>query len=162
MAKPRLPGHESDAERYRRFSVGDSRAAHPYLAFLGLRGQETEGLVQKLEAGLPFPAFERLQRTLGVTSGELAAVVGIPVRTLARRRTQGRLTPGESDRLVRVSRVFARGVDLYDGDAGRAVEWLKSPILALGGKRPFDLLVTEVGARDVETILGRLEHGVFS
>jgi putative toxin-antitoxin system antitoxin component (TIGR02293 family) len=58
--------------------------------------------------------------------------------------------------------VFARTVDLYDGDATRALGWLTSALIALEGRRPFDLLATEVGARDVETILGRLEHGVFS
>jgi putative toxin-antitoxin system antitoxin component (TIGR02293 family) len=162
MAKPRSPLTKNDVERYRRFSTGESRTAHAYLAFLGLSGQETFGLVRKLETGLPFSAFERLRRTLGVTAGEFASVIGIPERTLARRRNLGRLTPGESDRLVRVSRVFARTIDLYDGDATRARGWLTSALIALEGRRPFDLLATEVGARDVETILGRLEHGVFS
>lgn len=162
MAKRRTPPAESDVARYRRFSVGESRATHPYLAFLGLAGEETQGLVSRLESGLPLAAFERLRQNLGVTAGELSSVVGIPPRTFARRKARGRLTRDESDRLVRISRVFARAVDLYDGDAGRAAAWLKAPIVALGGRHPFDLLATEVGARDVETILGRLEHGVFS
>lgn len=63
---------------------------------------------------------------------------------------------------MRVSRIFARAVDVHDGDLERAGAWLRSPIPALGGKRPLDFLSTEVGAREVEAILGRLEDGVFS
>ena len=33
---------------------------------------------------------------------------------------------------------------------------------ALGEKVPLELLVTELGAREVEALIGRLEHGVFS
>jgi putative toxin-antitoxin system antitoxin component (TIGR02293 family) len=40
--------------------------------------------------------------------------------------------------------------------------WLKSPQKALGGKTPLEYSDTEPGAREVEDLLGRLEHGVFS
>ena len=33
---------------------------------------------------------------------------------------------------------------------------------ALGGATPLDFAKTEPGAREVENVLGRLEHGVFS
>lgn len=162
MTRPRTTRTRDDASRYRRFSVGEGRAAHPYLALIGLPAQETAAVLKKLEAGLPFSALERLRGTVGLALGELAGVLGIPPRTLARRRVEGRLSPAESDRLLRVSRVFGQAVDLYHGDVERAAQWLLSPLVALGGKRPIDRLATEVGARDVETILGRLEHGIFS
>lgn len=162
MARSKRPRGTSDLDRYRRFSVGEARTAHPYVAFLGLAPRETSRLLGVLDEGLPFAAFERLLRTAGLSASELAQAVAIPARTLVRRRHAGRLTPAESDRLVRVSRILARAVDVYEGNLERAVLWLKAPIAALGGKRPLDLLPTEVGAREVETVLGRLEHGIFS
>lgn len=42
------------------------------------------------------------------------------------------------------------------------MRWLAMPNKALGGKKPLDLLDTELGAKQVEQILGRIESGVYS
>ena len=52
-------------------------------------------------------------------------------------------------------------VQLYDGDQAAAVTWLKSPCRALGGEVPLDFAKSELGAHEVENVIGRLEHGVF-
>lgn len=48
------------------------------------------------------------------------------------------------------------------GDEEKAVEWLQTPNRALGGERPLDQLDTDVGAREVEDLLGRIAYGVYS
>ena len=64
----------------------------------------------------------------------------ITLRTLHRRKEQGRLEPEESDRLLRLSRVFGRALELFEGDAPAAREWLARPHkTALGGERPMNL-----------------------
>jgi putative toxin-antitoxin system antitoxin component (TIGR02293 family) len=135
---------------------------HEYLSLLGLRSFDTAALLKRLEEGLSFAAFERLKRRLSVSSQELADAALITQRTLARRKRTGRLGPDESDRLVRVSRVFARSIELFEGDVESARSWLMRPVLALGGAVPFEMVKTEVGAREVENLITRLEHGVFS
>jgi putative toxin-antitoxin system antitoxin component (TIGR02293 family) len=92
----------------------------------------------------------------------LAEVVDIRPRTLSRRKEEGRLEPDESDRLLRASRVFGRALELFEADAAEARAWLARPQRALGGAVPLDLLRTELGAREVEDLIGRLEQGVFS
>jgi len=67
----------------------------------------------------------------------------------------------EQDEL-RSSRIFARAVDLFEGDHDAASEWMLSPLPALGGATPNDAVKTEIGARDVENLIGRIEHGVYS
>ena len=119
-------------------------------------------LVAKVEAGLPFRSLEALHDAAGLEWGELSDLVRIPLRTLARRRSAGRLQPEESDRLVRASRVFERAVDLFEGDAPAATRWLRTPQPGLGNRTPLDLASTDIGAREVEDLIGRLEHGVFS
>jgi putative toxin-antitoxin system antitoxin component (TIGR02293 family) len=51
---------------------------------------------------------------------------------------------------------------LFEGDRDAAVEWLTTPQTALGDRVPLDLARTEIGAREVERLVGRLDHGVFS
>jgi putative toxin-antitoxin system antitoxin component (TIGR02293 family) len=47
-------------------------------------------------------------------------------------------------------------------DAEAAQQWLKTPARALGFESPLHFAETEAGAREVENLLGRIEHGVFS
>ena len=96
------------------------------------------------------------------STAELVAILGIPERTLARRRTAGRLAPEESERLLRISSVFEKAVELFDDDVASAVQWLTTPKKALDGEMPLRYARTEPGAREVENLIGRLEYGVFS
>ena len=54
----------------------------------------------------------------------LASIIGIPERTLARRKAVGKLEPDESERLLRVSNLFEKSVELFEGDVTAAVNWL--------------------------------------
>ena len=97
---------------------------------------------------------------MGISSDRVAEIVGIPRRTLARRKIEKRFTSDESERLLRGARVFAKTLRLFDGDRDAAIEWLLTLERALG-KAPADLIHTETGARDVERVIGALEQGVF-
>lgn len=152
----------SDLAELRRRAREKSGGPHSYAALLGLRVAEAPELVERVEAGFSYAAFERLQRNLQLPVEELARLVRIPLRTLARRREAGRLTAEESGRLLRTSRVFALALALFDGDLARARAWLETPAQALGERAPQELATTEVGAREVENLIGRLEHGIFS
>jgi len=71
------------------------------------------------------------------------------------------LTSAESDRTVRMARVYANAVEMI-GDQEKAIQWLSTPNRALGGERPIDQLGTDVGAQMVEDVLGRIAYGVYS
>src|SRR5256885_12614581 len=70
-------------------------------ASLGLAATRTDDLVRQIERGLPFKALESLAALSGLPVNLFASVLGIPERTLARRKAAGRLAPDESERLVR-------------------------------------------------------------
>jgi putative toxin-antitoxin system antitoxin component (TIGR02293 family) len=133
---------------------------HEYLSLLGLRSFDTVSLLKRLDEGLSYAAFERLKRCLKVTSQELADAALINRRTLARRKKAGRFDPGESDRLVRIARVFSRAIELFGGNEDWAKAWMMRPRRALGGPSPFEMARTEVGAREVEKLIHQIEHGV--
>jgi putative toxin-antitoxin system antitoxin component (TIGR02293 family) len=131
-------------------------------ASLGLHSPATSELIEQLEAGFPFQALREFEENSGIAPTVLISVLGIPERTLARRRTAGRLAPEESERLLRISTVFEKAVELFDGDAAAAVQWLTTAKKALGGGTPLQYAKTGPGAREVEDFIGRLEYGVFS
>jgi len=133
---------------------------HEYLSLLGLRSFDTAALLKRLDEGLSYAAFERLKRRLKVSTQELADAALITQRTLARRKKAGRMQPDESDRLVRLARVFSSAIEFYGGNVDSARAWMMRPIPALSGASPFDMAKTEVGAREVEKLIHQIEHGV--
>jgi len=116
----------------------------------------------EIERGLPIRNFFALGRALDISQERLATAISLPVRTLLRRQAKKeRLKSGESERLLRLMRVEARARQVF-GEAGRAREWMFSGNVALGQRSPFEFSATEPGAREVERVLGRMEHGIFS
>lgn len=131
-------------------------------SLLGIDTTDNLKLAKKVEFGLPFDAFERVGRVSGLSLESLRTAVRIAPRTLTRRRQEKRLSPEESDRLVSVSRLLSFTVELFEGDVLAGLGWFTSKNRALGGISPLEAASTEVGSREVETLIGRLEHGVFS
>ncbi|MCY3941672.1 MAG: DUF2384 domain-containing protein [Gammaproteobacteria bacterium] len=123
---------------------------------------EDPGILDQVRNGLPFTALENLISAIGAPQKEIAGVVGIPATTLTRRRSSGRLTPTESDHVVRVARLAAMASDLMAGDTDAARTWLTTPHRRLGDESPLRRASTETGGREVEQLIGQLRHGIFS
>ena len=128
---------------------------------MGLSADRTHELIRQVRKGLSFKTLESLSRASGISVPELAAVIEIPERTLARRRAAGRLARDESERLLRISSIFEKAVELFNGDIPEAVAWLRRPRRALADHTPLAYSGTELGAREVENLIGQLEYGVF-
>ena len=112
--------------------------------------------------GVPVGTLTLLAQELDVERKTVANVIGISDRTLSRRIAKDeRLSAQESDRMVRLARVFALATDTL-GTAQKASLWLQSPNNVLEGQTPFSLLDTDAGVRSVETVLGRIAWGVYS
>lgn len=138
-----------------------SPGRHPG-ASLGLRVRHTTDLIDQLQGGLSYGALKSFAGTTGLPIARVASTLEIPERTLARRRAAGKLAPDESERLFRLSRIFDKALGLFEGNRNGAVTWLTTARRALSDKTPLDYAKTEIGAREVEDLIGRLEHGVFS
>lgn len=100
-------------------------------------------------------------RSAGLSLKQLAATLGLSPRSLQRRRGQGRLARHESDRVYRLARIIALAKH-YLGSQETAERWLKRPNRAFGGNTPLELTDTELGARAVENVLGRIARGGVS
>jgi len=130
-------------------------------SILQLQASNLAELRDAVRRGLPYSALEALTKQLELSPQQFTAVFGIPARTVARRKEARQLTPQESDRVYRVARTVSQAVEVL-GSIDKARTWLKTPNRALGCEMPLDLLDTEIGARQVEEILLRINYGIFS
>lgn len=128
---------------------------------VGAVGLSPGRLIEAIRAGLPVQELEALQTSLDVPMDKLAPKLGMSKATLHRRKAQGRLGPMESDRVIRFARLMGKAVEVMEGEHA-ARRWLTSPQVGLGGAVPLDYAETEVGGREVEDLLGRIEYGVYS
>jgi len=128
---------------------------------LGCHLSSDGDLRQAIREGFRPLVVEELMRASGLTLKELAGALDLSPRSLQRRRHSGRLAAYESDRLYRLARIVAVANE-YLGDRQRALRWLKRPNRALGGIAPVAAIDTELGARQVENILGRIAYGGIS
>jgi putative toxin-antitoxin system antitoxin component (TIGR02293 family) len=124
-------------------------------------GDSLAAIERSVRRGLPYASLEHVTRGIGLSRDEVARLLAIPSRTLTRRRQTKTLDIVESDRLYRLAAVLARGSDVL-GSMRNLLQWLRLPNPALGGEPPLAHLDTEAGSREVETLLGRIEYGVFS
>lgn len=124
-----------------------------------LREPEAAYVVERVRDGLDFMEFHAFREMLGVTEERLGTLLGMSRATLHRRKKSGHLDRSESDRLVRYARIF-HCVTAFFQSQEAAVKWLNSPALAFNGETPLDYADTEIGAREVEALIWRIESGV--
>ena len=135
----------------------------PTAEFLGgadAIGASTGNLREAVRQGLPYAALTAVAHSLDVNVDVVLRLIDLSERTHQRRKGK-MLTPAESDRLARVARIGAH-VTRVLRDRATVRTWLSRPNVALGGERPLDLLDTDLGASEVESVLHRIEYGVFS
>jgi putative toxin-antitoxin system antitoxin component (TIGR02293 family) len=126
-----------------------------------LKAATAEALQARLREGLPYASLAAVAAGFSIALAELARVLHLPARTLARRKKERRFRADESDRLFRLGRIAALAEETL-GDRGKASRWLQTDNVALGGEAPLSFLDTDLGARQVEDILLRIAHGVVS
>lgn len=117
-------------------------------------------LVERIRDGLPFGEFKALLDLLEIPEEELGRLLGISPATLNRRKKAKHLGTPESERIVRFARLFGIAMEVL-GTEEAARGWLKTSNPGTAGESPLSYADTEFGAREVENVLGRLDHGVF-
>ena len=126
-----------------------------------IKAKHPHELIRRIQKGLPFSDLKVLQDSIDMPFEQLAEKLAISRSTLQRRKAAGRLSPDESDKVIRFARLLEHATDVF-GDIDNARAWLKFPQRGLGGAVPLDYAETEIGAREVDNLLGRIDYGVYS
>lgn len=121
---------------------------------------QSEGdAVRLAEAGVTSKAYKRAAKVLNFPASLIA-----PETTVRRRlKNNARFSEAESERLIRLARVYAEAVELF-GDEAAALRWLNTPQAFIEGQppvAPLHLAAKDAGARLIENLLRQTAHGVF-
>ncbi len=108
----------------------------------------------------PFSMSESVRQRLGATNEEMANYIGVTSRTYQRRAKKGELEDAESAKVEMLDSLLTLGARVL-GSEERAGQWLTSPIMALEGQRPIELLSTVKGYERVKNKLLQIEYGTF-
>ena len=149
-----------DQQRFKEQLSIHEQVGNYYVSLLGLQAYDTVDLIKVIQDGLSYSAYERFAQNSSLPKEQLLALVQLPLRTLQRRKREGALHADESDRLMRAARVFGKAVALFEGDYESARNWFSEPLPYLGNVSPLELAASELGAREVETLMDRLEQGI--
>jgi len=127
---------------------------------LGIDINNSQELIRSVRDGIPTTYAIKLQKAFDVTPDVFGKTAGISAKTISRRK-EGLLKKEQSERIIRLARLFDRAVIIFQ-DIEQVRLWFKTPNEALGGETPMNYSDTELGAQEVADLLGRIEHGVFS
>lgn len=115
--------------------------------------------VDMVRGGLQTNVVSALSGYLDLSTEQTLGYIRLSKQTFARRKASKRLNTEESDRVWRVADIVAKATELL-GDPETAATWLQAPAPALNGESPLERASTDIGARDVEQLIGRLAHGI--
>ncbi len=139
-----------------------SSQEHYYTVLMGIKPPKTMELVDMVSEGLAYSTWLSFLKNTHFSQEVLLELTHIKKSTLHRRKVRGFLDRPESEQLVRVARLFGKALDLYDGNLGSTLNWFTKKHRFLGNRMPLNLMQTEIGANEVESLIGRMAHGVFS
>lgn len=123
---------------------------------IGRVAASANDLLRAVEGGFRTAALDALLEA-GIKPSEIETLIA-PLRTLQRRRRDGRLSPGESDAALRLARIVTKA-EMTFGSRERALAWLRRPNRSFGDAAPMTLLTTEAGGRRIEDLLLRADYG---
>ena len=132
-------------------------------SLLGMKPKKAETLLtlaHSVERGLPVSALDKFAGLVCPHDVRRFTYRVVPKPTLERRRKEKKpLTTEESDRLARIAKVFAFGLEIFH-DEGKVRDFLTHPHMMLDHQAPLDVaLATGPGADAVMNVLGRAAYG---
>jgi putative toxin-antitoxin system antitoxin component (TIGR02293 family) len=132
---------------------------HDLLGVKSKRTEPTLTLAYSVQKGLPVSALDRVAGRVSPNDVRRFTYRVVPKPTLDRRRRDKKpLTTDESDRLARVAKVFAFGLEIF-GDEVKVRSFLDRPHPMLDDAAPLEVaLATGPGADAVINLLGRAAY----
>ena len=115
-----------------------------------------------LNKGIPWAFVFKIARKTGLDGKVVANFLGVSASTLqrARQNQRKRMSRNVSENAVRLATLILAAFELADGDERAAMSWLQSPAFSLAGRVPLEEAATDIGAKEVLNIMGRIDWGI--
>lgn len=118
-------------------------------------------LIAITREGIKKSTLKSLAEYLGISMEMMSRLLHTSHRNIQRKDEDELLDTLKTEKVLELASFAQRGIEVI-GNKDAFIEWLHSPLMALGNKAPLDYLDTSFGIQMVIKVLGRLEHGVFS
>lgn len=135
-----------------------------------LGGQEVLGANIKTEfdlialsnQGLTRASLDTLITFLGMPKKAFVeGILDMSVKTIERKKAEDLLDRHTSSHLIEIAKVVEHAMEVFE-DEDKVRDWLAKPNRSLNGMRPLELFAMPTGLAMVNTVLGRIEEGVYS
>jgi len=117
--------------------------------------------IATIREGVPMSSLAFFMQKVNLSLVEMAQILHTTDRTLRRYTSDKKLSAEHSERAIELAKLYARGEEVF-GSLEDFKQWVDSPILALGNRKPKEFLDTSIGFGMLMKLLGRIEHGVYS
>lgn len=127
--------------------------------------------IEWAKAGIGARVAKAILSQLRVPQGEALTALHIPVATVNRKaRTNAPLAPAEAERVLGFGRLLGQvqamvreggNPDGFDASAWLSA-WMSTPVPALGGARPLDLMDTMTGQALIAQVLAQMQSGAYA
>ena len=129
---------------------------------LGVTVKTEFDLIELSNAGLKRESLDALISFLGVPKKHFVeGVLDLSVKTIERKQPDDRLGRHTSSHIIEIAKVVEHAVAVFE-DEDKVRDWLITPNRSMNGMRPLELFHLPTGLGLVDTVLGRIEEGVYS
>ncbi|MCB9268952.1 MAG: DUF2384 domain-containing protein [Lewinellaceae bacterium] len=127
-----------------------------------VEGGDVMTLVEVARQGLLYSTFETLASYLAFTQHEWSHFLNTTLRTLQRYKKDKKPMPQPiSERILQIQIIYQLGLDVFE-DQASFDQWLNLNSIALGGRKPKDLLDSTFGVEVIKDELNRIEYGILA
>lgn len=121
----------------------------------------TSDLIAISRKGVKAKRLSDVMEFTGLSNRELSAALPISERQLIRYAKEQILKPEVTERLISITQLYLFGYEVFQ-DRAQFQKWMHTLNKAAGDVMPLTLLDTNYGIKLVQSLLGRIQHGVFS
>lgn len=111
--------------------------------------------------GIKKQSVTRLAELMNIPMKDMAGLLNISYKTLGRKKETDILDSISSSISIEIAETISKGLSVFE-DSGKLSRWLQKENRALQGEKPINLLNTPTGIKMINTLLGRIEDGIYS
>jgi putative toxin-antitoxin system antitoxin component (TIGR02293 family) len=153
MKKYKIPEDEN--------SLPQNIVFEPAVAYLSSPEPSAHNFIEQSRNGVSKRRAAALAESINLSVSDLCYVLHISERTWQRYSLADKLAVELSEKVILLENLSQFGAVVLESKITFG-KWLKSEIQALNFKTPLSFLDTAFGFQLVSSLLGRIEHGVYS
>lgn len=124
--------------------------------------QNAHALLRVIRDGISYDEFDRIKDNSGLSLAEWANYLNLSERTLLRyAKNDENLDKSTSERVIEIAMLQEKAIEVF-GNLDIFNQWMNSPVRALGNTMPKEYLDSSFGIQILNSLLGRIEHGIPS